>query len=249
MKAEEFISGLLPDTKDERDILLGNYLIPYKLPSVISWKDINIPVKDQGNKPYCSGFAGAGMKEIQERLDHNTIYSFSGDWLYHECKKIDGSPNEQGTYIRAAMKVLQNKGMYHRLNNKDFYFPIEAYARVNNLEELKVAVVSTGPLCIGVPVYKNWFKDYVINAPGPEENELGGHAILVTGYDDNKQLVEFKNSWGSSWGEQGYGYLTYRYINNLMESAWSAVDLHDKLTGYFVNQKKIRSRLYQVYHS
>ncbi|HLG96380.1 MAG TPA: hypothetical protein VKX49_08720 [Bryobacteraceae bacterium] len=31
-------------------------------------------------------------------------------------------------------------------------------------------------------------------------------------YDDAKQLFTFRNSWGSSWGDQGYGYLPYAYV-------------------------------------
>lgn len=44
-----------------------------------------------------------------------------------------------------------------------------------------------------------------------EKNQCSRHAIVATGFDDNLGLIEFKNSWGTSWGHAGYGYMTYDY--------------------------------------
>ncbi len=50
--------------------------------------------------------------------------------------------------------------------------------------------------------------------PQPQEAMLGGHAIAIVGYDDSKQMFTFQNSWGSSWGDKGFGYLPYSYLTN-----------------------------------
>jgi C1A family cysteine protease len=48
---------------------------------------------------------------------------------------------------------------------------------------------------------------------GPEgEGVLGLHAVLAVGYDDSNHVVTIKNSWGTEWGEGGYGRLTYQYV-------------------------------------
>lgn len=58
--------------------------------------------------------------------------------------------------------------------------------------------------------------------PMPGGTVVGGHAVLLTGYDDSRQLFKFKNSWGSSWGNRGYGYLPYRYyLTGQMRDNWS----------------------------
>jgi C1A family cysteine protease len=47
-------------------------------------------------------------------------------------------------------------------------------------------------------------KDYII----------GGHCVLITGYNDSTQRYEIQNSWGTDWGKQGYGTLPYAYVEN-----------------------------------
>ncbi|WP_127716246.1 C1 family peptidase [Halobacteriovorax sp. HLS] len=45
-----------------------------------------------------------------------------------------------------------------------------------------------------------------------------GHAIVLTGYDDVKKIFHFKNSWGTNWGNAGYGTMSYDYVNNYSDS-------------------------------
>jgi GNAT superfamily N-acetyltransferase len=47
------------------------------------------------------------------------------------------------------------------------------------------------------------------------------HAIGVTGYDDQKEHFTFQNSWGTTWGDSGYGYLPYKYFDKYILEAWS----------------------------
>ncbi len=52
-----------------------------------------------------------------------------------------------------------------------------------------------------------------VPTPALTESLLGGHCILLVGYDDGTQRVIFRNSWGL-WGNQGYGTLPYAYLLN-----------------------------------
>jgi C1A family cysteine protease len=80
--------------------------------------------------------------------------------------------------------------------------------------------------------------------PYPDEGEKAdwGHAIVAVGYDDSKKIKNltnnklttgallFRNSWGSAWGDKGYGWLPYDYVlNNLALDFWSllGIDLID----------------------
>jgi C1A family cysteine protease len=50
--------------------------------------------------------------------------------------------------------------------------------------------------------------------PQPGEQILGGHAVLAVGYDDTEQRFIVRNSWGTSWGKDGYFSLPYAYLTN-----------------------------------
>jgi len=61
--------------------------------------------------------------------------------------------------------------------------------------------------------------------PETDDEEVGGHAICVVGYDDKTQLFKFKNSWGKSWGRKGYGFLPYEYLRKYSMDNWSGKDI------------------------
>lgn len=48
--------------------------------------------------------------------------------------------------------------------------------------------------------------------PAPRPGRTAGHAVVFVGYDDATRLIKFKNSWSSSWGDHGYGYMPYDYL-------------------------------------
>lgn len=56
-----------------------------------------------------------------------------------------------------------------------------------------------------------------------------GHAILLTGYDSDKRIFMFKNSWGESWGDKGYGTMSFDYVNKYSDSPVSVY--FDRLMG------------------
>jgi len=67
-------------------------------------------------------------------------------------------------------------------------------------------------------------EDGKVPVPSSGENIVGGHAILAVGYDNNIKITNsltneeftgaiiFENSWGTEWGDNGFGYLPYEYI-------------------------------------
>lgn len=49
-------------------------------------------------------------------------------------------------------------------------------------------------------------------------NNIDQHAVVLTGYDDEKQAFRLLNSWGSNWGNNGYIWATYRKIEKVITS-------------------------------
>jgi C1A family cysteine protease len=81
---------------------------------------------------------------------------------------------------------------------------------------------------IGFSVYDSFESDAVAKTgvmpmPGPAEKMLGGHAVLVVGYDDSEQRFIVRNSWGKGWGQAGYFTMPYAYLTeaNLSDDFWT----------------------------
>lgn len=86
----------------------------------------------------------------------------------------------------------------------------------------------------GFPSFNNTNIKGGIPYPCPGEKAQWGHAIVAVGYDNGKKIKNTKcnketkgallirNSWGTSWGDAGYGWLPYDYIlNKLAMDFWS----------------------------
>ena len=183
----------------------------------------------------------AGKKYKREE-DH---YDLSEAWIYWNSKKIDPWPDSEGTSIRCAMKVLHRIGVPCEAGwEYDDRFKgepkswasliakwglIDSYWRVNGIDDLRLALASQ-PVVIGIgcfaEIFRPNFETGVVSYPANPNDLKGGHAICAVGYSDNMQLIKFKNSWSNQWGKKGYGFLSYRYINDFMWDAWVAKDLN-----------------------
>lgn len=53
----------------------------------------------------------------------------------------------------------------------------------------------------------------------------GGHAMVVVGYDRTNQYFIVKNSWGTGWGNNGYGYLHYSLIRSCFKYGFVVEDV------------------------
>lgn len=96
------------------------------------------------------------------------------------------------------------------------------------LDDMKRHLTSGLPIVFGFTVFHNSItnaaKDGMIKYPEPSDTIAGGHAVLAVGYDDRKQALIIRNSWGVDWGDRGYGYLDYKYIlNQLAADFWSII--------------------------
>lgn len=243
----EFTFGLVSSPKDERDYILTSFLPPLEasLPDEwLYWKTWQTPVKYQAQLGSCVSFTTSGQKESYDYYELGVVPDLSEQFLYGKCKDIDGMPNVEGTYIRAAMKVLKDFGVC-----EEAYFPYEAkyppngvpapgyldnaakykisaYASVAITKEaLQTALYQNGPLVVGVNVHDSFVNtgsDGIVQFPSGKLQ--GGHAILIVGY--NKLGLVFKNSWSTRWGRQGYGtipWAVWEAIN--LGEAWSVVDV------------------------
>ena len=70
------------------------------------------------------------------------------------------------------------------------------------------------PIVFGLKLTQRFFQPRQGYCATPDPNDPqsashGLHAMLLVGYNDRQSIFIVRNSWGTSWGDQGYGYLVY----------------------------------------
>jgi hypothetical protein len=208
----------------------------------------------------CTGQSSRYIKILQEYVSTGQWYDLNADFVYSIAKTLDGIPNSEGSYPKVTQQVLNKYGICHRdkyidltsnanrpIPSQDAYndakpFVTKSYAKISTLDEIKHALVEQGAVQLAVMCTDSFVNTENGFVNLPEGNLLGGHAIAVTGFDDNKThtykdgttrkgFLTFVNSWGLSFGDRAYGYIPYdalTYRTDLgmafIMEAWSSID-------------------------
>jgi hypothetical protein len=96
---------------------------------------------------------------------------------------------------------------------------IPAYTHVGSVSDQKTWLDTVGPLVCGLTVWTDFFyygsgvyhKQATVGG-NPNKVE-GGHVMLVVGYDDTLNCWIVKNSWGTGWGDGGFGKIGYGEVD------------------------------------
>ena len=200
------------------------------------------PVYDQGQLGSCTANALVAAFQYEKP-------SFMGSrlFLYYNERLLMGSVHyDSGATLADGIKCLKTYGV---CAEKEWPYVISAFTKKPPAQCYKNAllnravtvtnIIQTGagmrasinagfPFVVGFMVYAS-FESPQVNAtgiipmPSPRERMLGGHAVLICGYNDKKQWWIARNSWGTSWGDKGYFYLPYAYLlnRNLASDLWN----------------------------
>lgn len=169
-------------------------------------------------------------------------------FIYYYSRLIENSVSEDsGCCIRDVMKEVQIYGACSETNwvydiskfaihptsdaiiaARSHIYRFQYLSVKQELNSIKNALVQGFPIIFGIQVYESLETHSVLQSgvvPMPDvtnENCLGGHCILMTGYDDATERFTFQNSWGKGVGIDGFFTIPYQYIldSNLASDFW-----------------------------
>jgi C1A family cysteine protease len=236
--------NVVKSAPDARDYQFSQKVsIPKSVPSAVDLRPHMPTVVDQGNLGSCT--ANAIVAAFQYDLTKQKLNIFTGSrlFVYYNERVMEGSVGQDsGAMIRDGIKSLNTYGVCSeptwpyiiakfavkpstaaytqaKLNRALTYYSV-----ASNPTAIKTALAAGFPVVIGIEVYESFESDAVavsgvVPMPGPSEQLLGGHAVLVVGYNDVLKQFIVRNSWGTGWGKSGYFFLPYAYTS-LMSDCW-----------------------------
>jgi hypothetical protein len=226
--------GCMPDVPDARDV---HYVPPVDtatLPESVDLRPLCPTVYDQGNLGSCTANAIGAAIEYNQMQTGERSFVPSRLFIYFNERVLEGTiKQDAGAMIRNGIKTVVRLGAppedvwpydesaAYTQPHPDAYAAakldlVTVYCRVGQTLPLMQACLMEGfPIVFRYTCYPSMdhtWDDGVIPMPGPTEPEDGGHCMLIVGYSNATRTFLVRNSWGTQWGQQGYGTMPYDYI-------------------------------------
>lgn len=243
--------GWKPSLPDQRDLWCLAHPPALEQVAVTDHVDLSpgMPTPyDQGDLGSCTANAIAGLLQydevFQKKLD-TTVPSRL--LIYYNERSLDPMSSvdeDTGSTIHMGIKAVRTYGFCDEslwpydtakfatkppatvyLTAKEGR--ITNYGRVGqHLAQLQGVLVQGHPIAFGFTVYESFESQEVedtgvVPMPQKREQAIGGHAVVIVGYDNPTQRFIVRNSWGSEWGQKGYFTVPYAYLlSNMAQDFW-----------------------------
>lgn len=226
--------GLVP-ILDESEVALRSSVLRLPTP----------PVKNQGSEGSCTAFSIGYVVTSYMFRYKNKQQAFtdcqanrSPEFLYN-FTKLPGQCSTAGAYCQQVLNYVKNTGLprwcempytdkngcsggassqvFLEANSKGKV--IKNWGTIKNQTATIRQWISYGyPVIIGMPIDGNFIQQtqkppYIYKAKGGAH--MGGHAMVITGYDDNRQAWVIQNSWGTGWADKGFCYIDYKLLGSI----------------------------------
>ena len=254
--------GRKPDADDPRDRLyaLHRRATP-SIPQSVDLRPKLPPCFDQGQTSSCGPNSGSALM----CFFYPSVQAFSRLQIYYDVRTIEGDiSSDDGVETRDVLKTLQVTGAAPESawpfdTRKMFTSPPEVvygqaeeytiadYLRLLTADDYLTCLADGFPFILGFTVFESLDSDEVAKSgvmplPAPNEKQLGGHDVLVVGYDTDflnnpdfkksglsasqvsKNALLIRNSWGSAWGLNGHFWMPLEFAADPTNGgdAWTA---------------------------
>ena len=238
------------------------------VPKQLSLRDKCSPVFDQGHLNACTAHAAAALMVLVQAHLNRRVYSGSRMFLYKVTRSLLQWTGDTGAYLRTAAGSLTLFGlppedywpydpakldveppafcyMLAQQYRASTYFRLDsAGVSPKELVDRIRALLGQGlPTMFGYDVYAG--AEFQARASGnipvplPTDIKVGGHAMLICGYDDDHSITNtsaggettkgaflVQNSRGTGWGDKGFGWMPYEYfLRKIAVDCWSVINM------------------------
>jgi C1A family cysteine protease len=99
---------------------------------------------------------------------------------------------------------MQSRAKEFRIDGWQFVDP-------ESFDIIKGALADGNAVVFGIKIAQtfNDFKGEGVYARSPKDKLMGGHAMVLIGYDDERKAFHLQNSWGRDWADHGRAWLSY----------------------------------------
>jgi hypothetical protein len=206
----------------------------------------------QGRQNSCVGWSVAyALKSYQEQVEErrplvrrdgqiDADRVFSPAFIYNQINQ----GRDGGCSIIDALNMLHNTGAapwsampydpsdFRRAPPPGAYesarrYRIDFWRQVNPRDprEIKAQINAGYPVIIGATLDEGFCAARQGEIWRDTRGQIrGAHAMVVVGYDDRRSAFKLFNSWGTEWGDQGFGWVDYGHFGRVCNEAYVAKD-------------------------
>merc|ERR1719367_1229417 len=193
-------------------------------PSSVDWVDQGAvsPVKNQGQCGSCWSFSAIGAIEGCYAIANGKASSPQGVTQFSEQNLVDCDTTDSGCngglmdyafsfLIKQGGNMKESDYAYHAARgtcqSHTIVPTLTGYSDVpRNNEQQMENFLANGPVSVAIEADQNSFQFYNGGVFTGTCGQNLDHGVLAVGYgtESGEQYWKVKNSWGASWGEQGY---------------------------------------------
>jgi C1A family cysteine protease len=208
--------------RDTKQMLKGMKRATFEAPApqlapspIVDLRKFDTPIKNQLDLGYCTAFASAAVLENIAKARNQSLdlseYAHFQDYRVYSMFNAAGAamnkplvPESAWPYKKSAVSGWQSKR----------FVSAKSWQQISSFQGMLDTLSAGKPVVLGTSTNASWNspRGGMIKSSGAAG---GGHAITIVGFNKSAspQYFIIKNSWGTQWGDRGYGYLPFDYCS------------------------------------
>jgi hypothetical protein len=232
-------AGLIWDTWQNIEAALREDvpLLEFALPLSVDLTGMFPAPRNQGGQNSCVAWAIAyALRSHQEQVKQNwglntDYHLFSPAYIYNQRSNRN---EDNGMTVISAFEIINEQGVStlasFPYNENDHFtqptaaqraeasqFKILEWYAIRGINSIKTHLANGDGVILGIRIYNDF---RTLNPSNKifdtvSGSSMGNHVVCIIGYNDSLGAFKFINSWGTGWGDYGYGWISYELVDDI----------------------------------